>query len=1469
MVNLLRLCCGMSALVSNDRPALSGAALSEAWKVQKEISPFNRYLLLLDHKLDDRQKGAGADAPSEPNIPHADSSNVYTSRKLILELFYPKIEELVSLNQSWTKKVGEGGTQISLERFQSLLSACIIGAMLLPQVNDLNSMQSTAVEPALLELAEKSLAIALDSVEPLSFTDLVLRLLRPCIPDLTTTSLGRLHSENVGLLRLIAKVATALERQQLVPDLDNLDSMELDDEFDSQSSRATTASQPRPMPRHNTQMSTSLRAFYADTRSRLALLRVLAVDTSQVGIVPNTWLDQLLSMPDDDLLMCQRLLIEVCDSDMVIDLENALRLVQRLGAIIGAYEYQCCEVALTTCIEVINGLHGVWLNDKGDLSDGVGDLYNYFVKVCLPSNFFSPRAQMSMAHLLFTLLRVDPSYGTDLGLDSCRTSLLYILGSGTTKAKCYIADRIANIFELYILMLHDEVFVDVLDSLPANSEDSAGIAFRLLVLSRLACRWPTLLRRCIYHIFETPGKIAQATEYARWCLADIAAELNLESPKSLFMLFSRQLLYTWMEGDSLQDIPYSIFGFQELAELLRSAQAETMALGLMRGQDAACADLPRLIGSSEEEVIQRTFATTLSYAMIYGDAFAEPGKPKGEDRIRKKLGAKLYAEAIYINFADIVAQFFDLIDQEDSPERVFRRHPDLAYAADNLEAMKKMSHSPANLPPNQQPMFRAKYVIHDLFRLCQSTEFQFHDLWTPALVLSIARKLFSTIHPALGSLHACSVLRKVRLVMCLAGPVALDSYCLEMLLNSIRAFVVDSECADDALGMTKYLLEGGAQYLKQSPSFLAGYALSTLASLRVFLESSQSSTTQESQFKATMNKAQSFHEWFGSYLSRYESPAFKSDAQATSFKSITQSAARIRSSGNAEKDTFESSLLLDILRDSTSDDGLLNEPSRRLALGLLCSDFTIPQSVSNDVVESDEDAIARAEGVWKSCEAQDLSQDYLAWAGRVVGRSFAASGAIPDDTLRESRLRQYSSMTHGSNGSEEALLRLLQDLASSQDSVVAGMAEAALRGAVSQAVLQDDEPLVVACQRSLNDPLFVASQWGGYRIPPSETPAASSIEAHSVWKEEVASPCWLTRLSVHLAESVPDSILLSVLPPILAKVEGFAERAFPFVVHLVLYFLLEQQQTMKRQLSTAVKGWLMSTAPASRDNVKLLINAMLYLRTQEYPKESSIEDRLHWLEVDYSAAASAASRCGMYKTSLLFAELISSDNTRASRRSSAAREADISDTLLSIFENIDDPDTYYGLPEEASLAKVLARVEYEKEGAKSLAFRGALYDSNIRLRRPEAETDAQALVGALGTLGLAGLSHSVLQTQQNNGASNGSVESTFGTARQLELWNLPAPLTSEHHTVAVYKAYQSMHQATAMSAVRSAVYDGFSKIMQKTTEATVNATTVRSRLTALAALVELDDLLNAADENDMDKNLIKFRDRDRWMRSGR
>lgn len=1446
--------------------ASSGGALGEVWKSRYHIGPFIRYLLLLERNEDT----TNVSSSMSRLLPLADPASFYASKKLILELFSPKLEDMGELCITWTKKTSEGGTQISLDLFQSFISAVIMGSMLIPQINDLNSTPSATVEATLLSLAEQSLNIASNAVEPQAFFDLTLRFVRTCMPSLSTASLLSFTGQSLGLLRLLSKIAEIFEQRdaQQISD-DQIDMMDIDQEFESQASRASISSSPIAMPRLNTQLRVDARVFYADTRRRLALMRVIQQDQGQIGILPDGFVDGLLTLSDEQLLSCQGLLVDLFRSDLVVNPDTALNTIERLGAIVSQFEYQRCEVALTTCIEIINASHHTWLQDTQDLGNAVGDLYNHFIKTCLPLRMFSPTAQISMVRLLLTLLRVEPEYGTNLGVQSCRTSLLFILSTSSMEVKYFISEKVAGIFELYILKLHDEVFVDVLDSLPSDSENIAGIAFRLLVLSRLACRWPTLLRRCTYHIFETPGQIQDSVEYATICLTDTAKELNLASPKGLFHLFSRQLLYTWLDSDSIGNIPFSVFGFESLTELLGSAQAEALGLVVMRGQTGMSAELAQHLGISEMELIKRNFSTAMAYSMFYGDAMGGDHKGRGESHVEMKLGNKLL-EASLLNFVDIVGLFFDLVDQDNPIEKTFLKHRDLVYAGEIMRTIKAISHSATQLPPNQQPMLKARLLITEIERLCEHTVIDFRNIWTPALVTSVARRLLNTVHPALGSLHACSVLRKIRILICLSGAIALDSYTLEMLLDTTRSFIVDPECADDALGISQYLLSEGSEYLSQAPSFVAGYALSTLASLRVFLESSQSSTTQEEQFKATMSKAQNFHNWFTRFLAAYTSPVFKNSSQEASFKSITESAAHIRSSGNAEKGSSESKLLIDILKDAGTKDQLLNESSRKLALALLCNNFEIPAHSLEDVVDTDDQAVELATQVWKSCESRNLGESYLSWAGRVVGRSFSASGNIPEDVLRETQVARYQKIAPGSDASETGILYLLQELTSSTESRTAGLAEAALRRTISQALKKKDEPLIVACQQGLRESLFLTCQWHEFRSPPSESPEIEGVkDRESIWTKEISSGTWLQDISVQLAQTVSQSILLCALPPILSRVKGFAHKAFPFLVHLVLFFQLDHQQTAKRSLSDSLKQWLTSTEPGARDNLKLLLNTILYLRTQEYPKEASIADRSHWLEVDYSQASAAADRCGMYKTALLFAELVSSETTRASRRSSAIREAtNINDTLLSIFENIDDPDAYYGLPEDASLAKVLARVEYENEGHKSLAFRGAQYDSHLRQRDPASDGDAQALVKALNSLGMSGLSHSLLQTQQHIGATPSSLDTTFRTAQKLEMWNLPAPVDSDHHAVVIYRAFQSMYQATDPDLVRATIYDGFQRSMQGLTRQGLNATSIRRRLGALAALTELDDLMNVSEAAELNSILGKFKTRHEWMRSG-
>ncbi|KAI5919924.1 phosphatidylinositol 3 [Camillea tinctor] len=1471
VTNLVRAAHGDQKITISSPSQTIAGSIAETVSMLKEREKVLKYILLLEDDSSGplpRADGSSQAAASPTFL--ADSSSAYSTKKLIAELFYPKFEGIGTLCDAWAQR--DGSVQITPEKLYSVISCLVSGALILPHIKEVNTRQSNEMEEMLFKVFKSVLEVLSVSPESERLYECLLRSMRQYTPLLTSTELNQLAKEWPHLHQLFAELSINL-RDRATKQAFNIDEdpMDLDDEFESQRSRSNAILKSIEVSRRESSITLQATAFYIDTTQRLHFLEFLHGDTGQIGLVPPSFLDTFLQLPDEEILSCRCFIRELFSQDLIINPDDAQKIIERMGGLIGHPSFLSCEVALDICLDLMESLVTMWSDGTNELSSLVGDLYVHYLKKGLSNNLLSPKAQMSLARLLLRLVQANETFPETISMPPPNTSLLGILERSSLPVKFYVGTQLPKLFGRYVLKLHEDVFLDVLENLPTSSVFIEGIALRLFVLSELACEWPTLLRRSVYHIFETPGSIPQSKPHAAHCLKKIASSLKLKDTRKLFDLFASQLLYTWLDEGTIDDIPFEIFGFSSLEELLRRGQAEVVAIMVMRDQEDALSELAALLGVTTAQLVQDNFSKTIAYSIAHDISIPKNEQRRsGESRLRKLLGRETFLDSVYVNFADIIGVFFTLIDQEDPVEKAWARDETFIYAAEVMASIKKCGHSEVVLTANQQPTFRAKYLVREIALLCTRTEYEMSSLWTPALIISVARRLLNGVHPALGSLHACSVLRKVRVLLCLAGHQACTLYPLEMLLHSIRPFIDDTECADDALGMSQYLLEKGLEALSQSPSFLAGYALSTLASLRVFLETTQSSTTQESQFKATMSKAQKFHSWFTKYLQDYNSSMFRNNRQRDAFVAITQSAAHVRSSGNAEQGTQESKLLLEILQDDVGGAQLLNEPSRKLALEMLCRNFTVPNSSSTDIVYSDDEAQGLTTAVWKSCKAQTLSDGYLTWAGRVVGRGFAASGHIDHDLLRESCLSQYCKVSLGEFDSEQGLINLLQLLTAERDSFRAGLAESALRTIVSEASLQGNNALVTACQKVLSEQLLTSSDWAPYRTPPSDNILVGQVrEDYAFSSEAFDDSNWAQTITVCLAQSNPDNIVLNAIPPILTNISGFAKEAFPYIVHLVLLFERGMQQKTRRSLSNALKHWFKLDTPAAKENISLLMNAILYLRTQPFPEEISAADRAQWLDLDLSLAASAATKCGMFKTALLLVEMTAAEVSRSSRRSSAIRAQESTDVLMEIFESIDDPDAYYGLSQTSSLSNILARLEYEKDGSRSLAFRGAQYDSHIRRRDPAAQVDSQSLIGTLSTLGLSGLSHSLLQSHQNLDASSTAIDSTFNTARRLEIWNLPAPETTQDPSVTLYKTYQAWSNATNPSMARNVAFNGFSETMRNIVKQDLSPTLLRRNLGVLAVLSELNDVIDVTNQADLDHILDDFSVRSNWMKSGR
>jgi len=1419
-----------------------------------------------------------------------DSAQFHSSRKLILELLTPKVNELL---QTWKNYNEERSLAVSADMFIRAIGASITGLLLVPHFANIPLPQIHSLEADLKGLTIELLSFlreleAKDSRASQALFEMLLQAIHPFLPVCGSHEFKQLIEKSRHLFDffvLITKEINHRESQfESLPLSANDDMMDIDDEFSAQQNQNRTDRQTIALPRRDFALDMSSGSFICMTRERLML--IAAIDSPRfVGYISSTFIDKLISMPNEELLSCRRLLREILNSDLILDGTDAARLVEHVGSMLQSNDWARCEPVHGLCLDVLVSLGSLWSQQDGsDTTENATQLYDWFIQTALRNDIISPAVQKGIAKLLLLLVKIDQdnvvSSSFDPQLPSPRSSLFTILRKGSISVKFYVGNRLPNIFEAYQLTDHDLVIVDILNNLPNDPDDVEGIAFRLFVLAQLASKWPSLLRRCIYHIFETPGKIPDSVRHATRCLANVSSALKTNGPQELFTLFAPQLLYTWLDDLDLDHIPFQIFGFATLKDLVLDVKQEVVSLMMMRGQEAAIESLAQLLQVTVVDLVQSCFTKVIAYTISY-DISIPPKNAKrisGESRVKKCLRPELFFECFNVHFADMIALFFDLIDQEGDLEKYLVKQEAWKYAANSMIEIKSTNSSKIVLPPNQQPTFRIKYLTQWISYVSSKTEFGNGDLYTPALVTFIARKLLDTIDPALGSLHACSVLRKLRVLISLSGKVAVQGYPLEMLLQSVSYFIADAVCAADAFGIIQYLLVHGSAHIKFSPSFLAGIALSIFGALRVFLQSSQASSTQESHHEETMSKAKQFHTWMGKYVAEYDSPGLNRQSKAN-FHALVQSASDIGLGGNANIGTPESDLLLRLLEDEQDDKRLLSRPSRELALKMLCSEFQCPESYRIDILGTDELAMANATLVSKSCRGQLTSKQYLSWAGRVLGRAFTASGHVNQELLRESNLSQikqfplHSELEEEGRDSRPFVLGLMQTLILSQERRTAGLAEAALRVIVSKA----DESLAETCRKVLSTALNEASIWSPYHVPPSEeTVDINHIGtlSDSFASDAIMRPLWLRNLSIRLTRFVPHDAVLSALEPILRGVEGFAEQAFPFILHLVLSTPSQSQSLARKQLSGAFALWFSNCKATERNSLKMLINSILYLRTRPLPQERSSADRSNWLDIDYLNAAVAATRCGMFKTALLFVEEFCAGPSpaKSSRRSLAIYQdsAELpTEILLTIFENIDDPDLYYGVKQNASLSTILGRLEYEKDGSKSLAFRGAQYDSHVRSGDPGSTQDAESLTKALDVLSLSGLSHSLLQAQPTVDMSSTSLESMFRTARKLEQWDIPVPSNCNNNAITLYKAFQAVQRAPDHIAILSAINEGFDSTMSSLIREDLGASALHSSLQTLSALVEMDEVLSTRGSVQFEELLSRFRSRSRWMRTGR
>ncbi|KAL8710033.1 MAG: hypothetical protein Q9220_005304 [cf. Caloplaca sp. 1 TL-2023] len=1188
-------------------------------------------------------------------------------------------------------------------------------------------------------------------------------------------------------------------------------------------------------------------------------------------VVTRSIVEDLTALPPS-LFVCSRHFVqELFTSEAIVGTHEARTLLEYIGQeLLQSYAFERSENAMGIALDILTGVHELWTNPENtEVSDLGMEIYDWFILIAVERRLASPHVLICTAALLQRLIRSNLEFGKSLDLPSARTRLFKVLDYGNLDVKFTVGNSISEIFGLFVLKEHEKVLTDVMKTLPNASDKPDHIAMRLYILYHLAKAWPTLLRRCVYAIYETPSAVPQSADHAKWCLAEISKSLRLGSAQELFKLFAPQILYTWLATSTLELIPFAIFGYDSLKALLHDVQDEIVAQTVMRRRTEEGAFLAKTLGRPLVQIIEQSIGKAAGYSIAQDFAFppSKDAQTSGaEASLRMMLGKARYATLLSTYVHDVLLTTFKTTGEAITVERAFIECPAYKDAQKVYEEMTAASCSSAMLPINQQPSFQARWLLHEITHICRRANQEVDSLWSPPLYIYLFRGLLDTIHPSLGSQHACSVIRKLRILISLAGTTALNSYAIEMALQALRPFLLDMHCSEDSVGIFKYLLKAGESYMKAVPKFVAGLGIVTLINLKVFLNLSQESTTQESQYRATMTKAEDFHKWLGVYMIEYSSGKLSSSSMS-SFSRLIEAARNVRASGNAQCGTYESDLLLELLNDLASSKHLIREPSRKIILRQLCADFVVPPSFRDDIFGLDSEAASFAPTLWKMLRYDGLGDSFHLWVGRVLGRAYAATGYADRRMTLEVDSDVQASLSSGPDlptfrSSESCILKDLCNMLQVEDRQQVSIVEKTLRLIISRSQGTD---FFSQCEQSLPPSVILGLLW---KYPEclarrSSVATQSRVEDLAVPFHNTSAQIWVQKLTVALALEAKDDILLSELADLLTELDGVSEALFPFVIHLTLSREAKGHQNIRQILSSTCQRLFDNASDQFLPHLRIMLRTIIYLRKQPLPQEASKADRSQWLSINYNQAASAAVRCSMFKTALLFLDIGYSEAAEASRRSSNVRYIESTELLLQIYRSIDEQDAFYGVQQPSSLSSMMTRLEYEHAGFKSLSFRGAHYDSQIRFSPSTIQKDEEGMVQALEMLDLNGLSQSLLGRMTN--LTSEAQRTMLSTARRLERWDLPVPVLQADTANFTYRAFQSIHNACSVEAFRLAVDVALADTMLVLRSGHVVGSSIHDLLGTLAILTEADEVCSVRDQEQLEDVWLRFEEREDWM----
>lgn len=1211
------------------------------------------------------------------------------------------------------------------------------------------------------------------------------------------------------------------------------------------------------------------------------------IQSARDNTSPNTeimrrFIAYLIQLSPDDVVTSISLLESILTQAPPVTLDDLELLLEHLATIfLSSYDFERHEVAQIIILHVLESYSHVWsLSESGSLHDTAAQMYEWFVDTALKANVCSRRVKQKISQLLMTLLNDrGPEYAPN-SLTSIRTVLFSMLKDSDLNVVYHVARNIHPLFSHYVLGEHEAIFNELQDALPMDASFHEGMIMRLYTLSQLGSHWQTLLRRCSYHIFEIAGVVSSSNRHASRCMLNVSNAYNFASPRGIFDLFGPQMIYTWNQHESLGHVPFDIFLYKDRTALLRDCEGEAYAQSMMTARSDDADFLCSVFATTSKELLERNFGRATAYCVAEDIDSSPSSAPTAsrEEALRNMLGKERYKELMKKHLHEAVGiTMYAFEENIDAMVKQFDKRTANRKSTQALHEMVQDLNASKELPGDTQPVFRVNRLLDRIERLCRRADVAASEFWNPATYTFVLRTLLDRVHPALGPLQACATVRKIRVLIALAGPVAYVGYALEMSLHSLRSFVSNQQSVDETLGVIRYLLQHGIDHLASNLEFAAGFTVCLLLNTKSFLRSEIESTTQESDHEESKSHVEKFRSFIsGEWLENISTKAAgkHTQRQMEAFRTFISAAAEVLENGNARQGSPESRLLHLCFEDQYSNRRILKGLAYKEVISLLVADFEPPLSVAADMYGSPALARKYAQVVRQTCGFPSISKGYLVWASKVIGRAYMCSGlsAIQASKRPERSVRQTRNSDDGSTDlgieSRRTILQSLLELLGSNQGSECGLVENALREFLTESSSASDRHGVSFLPHTIIEAMSLP-------VSVATHPRKSSVlkelqEAFSIGQPRGDE--WILNVSLALTSpNLTANPLLLCINNLLTRIPELHLELFGPILHLILLQEHGRNPKIKDLTSCAMNDLFKSDASGPIHVTRVVISAMIYLQRQIVPNETSINDRYQWLDLERVAVAQAAARCGLHSASLLFLEQrqaeLPSDSRRTSRSAPAPQEPP-SDLLLHLYREIDEPDSFYGVQQQPSLQSVIGRLDYEGATIRGLSFRGSVMDSQIRLDRHVDPADTHHTLLSMTALNMNSITNALLSSGHGDHQSaEQNSDIMFKTAMKLEQWDLNPSIHQTSNVSLQYQVLQALNLAQSRTNLQENVRSLLLKPVTQLSNLIANSKAARSSSALLGILTEIDDLLSFEDQSGILDHWRSIEKHSTWMRA--